>query len=396
MDFNYNTFYILGLNIPLIDYILYDKKYYYTIFSVFSNIISFEDFKSKLIIIFDNESKINSEIYKICLLKTFKYIILNHSLDINIDNSIINENHVDDFIYEMENNITLTNDLLYGIYSKILNDKDKIIYYYYKYFENIFENLDTKSYQIEINVLDKNKLEIIEGTHRFIFCYIKKIKPYFIIKESNYGIFNNIMDILNNDYENMYKKENPNFIIYNKIPHTIFSNFEMIREDRSKYIIDFLKKYNYKNGLEIGPQNGLLSIELAKENYNMVCIEYEKKYFDLTKNIIELCDVTNSCKVLYNDITKCYRDIKDNNFDFIVSLSVFYHLKRNNPDLFENIFIELIKSTKILIFDDEIKTNILTIDDIKKYINKINNIDIDIKVVYKGVDLRTIYALIIK
>jgi len=204
------------------------------------------------------------------------------------------------------------------------------------------------------------------------------------------------MDILNNDYENMYKKDHPNFVIYNKIPHTIFSNFEIIREDRSKYIIDFLKKYNYKNGLEIGPQNGLLSIELAKENYNMVCIEYEKKYFDLSKYTIELCDVTNSCKVLYNDITKCYTDIKDNNFDFIVSLSVFYHLKRNNPDLFENIFIELIKSTKILIFDDEIKTNILTIDDIKKYINKINNIDIDIKVVYKGVDLRTIYAIIIK
>ena len=396
MDFNYNTFYILGVNIPLTNYILDDETYYSIIFNIFNNNISFEDFKSKIISIFDIENKTNPKIYENILLKIFNYIIQNHSVNIDIDNSIINEDVVYDFVYDMKNNITSTNDLLYDIYTKLLNDKDKIIYYFYKYYQNIFENLDTKSYPIEIKVLDKNKLEIIEGTHRFIFCYIKKIKPYFIIKESSYPLLNNIMDILNNDYEKMYKKNNPDFVIYNKIPHTIFSNFEIIREDRSKYIIDFLKKYNYKNGLEIGPQNGLLSIELAKENYNMVCIEYEKQYFDLTKNIIELCDVTNSCKVLYNDITKCYTDIKDNNFDFIVSLSVFYHLKRNNPDLFENIFIELIKSTKILIFDDEIKTNILTINDIKKYINKINNIDIDIEVIYTGIDCRTIYALIIK
>ena len=103
----------------------------------------------------------NSEIYKICLLKIFKYIILNHSVDINIDNSIINENYVYDFIYEMENNITSTNDLLYNIYTKLLNDKDKIIYYYYKYYQNIFENLDTKSYPIEIKVLDKIQIKII-------------------------------------------------------------------------------------------------------------------------------------------------------------------------------------------------------------------------------------------
>jgi hypothetical protein len=95
-----------------------------------------------------------------------------------------------------------------------------------------------------------------------------------------------------------------------------------------------------------------------------------------------LCDVTNWCKVLYNDTTKCYRDIKYKNFDFIVSLSVL-SFKEDNPD-----FIELIKSTKILIFYNVIKTNILTINDIKKYINKINkiyNIDIDIKVINTGI-----------
>jgi hypothetical protein len=391
MTYNYDFFYIFNTNKQVINNITDIQTYYGAFYNLFNGSISFNEFKVRICYIFDEENKKNPNFYSNIILKLLKYIIDYHLGDFDCVNYIKCDDDCFEFIYNFDKDNSITNHTLYNIYITILNDKNKIINYYYKYYQNIFENLDLNKYPMEIIICDKNKLEIFEGTHRFLFSYIKKIKPNFIIKESKYELFNNIMDILNNDYEMMYKINNDKFIIYNKIPQVIFSNFETIREDRSKYIIDFLNKYNFKNGLEIGPQNGLLSIQLSKEYYNMQCIEYEKKYYTLTNYIIQLCDVNSRCLVLYGDITKCYKDIQSK-YDFIVSLSVFYHLKRNNQYLFENLFIELIKSTKVLIFDDEANTNIFTINDIKNYISKISNITLEI--IYTGEDNRTIYAII--
>jgi hypothetical protein len=400
MNYNYDFFYVKNLDDKVLTIINDKKTYYSVIYDLFNNNISFEEFKYKLMSIFD----INSKLYDTLVLKIFKYILNNYSSNFNNYNYNITDNDIFCFLCEYElsinnNKIINYNDddsvnlLLYNIYIKVLNDKEQLIYYYYEYLKHIFDNLDLKLYPIKINIIDKNKIEIIEGTHRFIFAFIKNIIPYFEINVSQYKLFNDIMYILNQDYEELYKKNNNSFIIYNKIPHMFFFNFEVIREDRSNYIINFLNNFNVKNGLEIGPHNGLLSVQLAKSNYNMESIEYEKKYYCLSKYIIELCDV-NNCKVLYDDITKCYTEIYNKKYDFIVSLSVFYHLKRNNSKLFESIFIELIKSTKILIFDDEINTNIFTFDDIKMYINKVKYSYINIEIIHKGIDSRSIYAII--
>lgn len=397
MEFNWDYFCVLNSNDSIKDVINYNTSYYGLIYAVFNADILFDEFKLKLLTLYNADQ---TKGYENMALKIFRYIILNCLTDFNISDYIDNADSISDsitidkineFTFNLATNKIISNNFLYKLYINILNDKSRLIYYYYKYYQNIFDNLNTELHPIQINILDKDKLEIYEGTHRFIFSYIKNIKPTFVIIGSKCELFNDIMNILNNDYEEMYKKNYDTFAIYNKIPHTIFSNFETIREDRSEYIIDFLKKYNFKNGLEIGPQNGLLSIQLAKQNYNMQCIEYDKKYYNLTNYIIQLCDVNNKCLVIHDDITKCYTDIKK--FDFIASLSVFYHLKRNNPILFEHIFIELIKHTKVLIFDDETKTNIFTINDIKEYINKIN-VSTTIEIIYEGKDGRTIYAIV--
>ena len=193
MDFNYNYFYLKNHNITVLDFINNTEMYYSVIYGLFTNEISFEEFKSKILCIFNNNLEEEPNIYSKILLKIFSYIIKKHLSDFDVCNyNVPNENFINIFVYNLSNDINIDNTL-YDIYIQILKDENKIIYYYYKYYQNIFENLDLNLYPIEIIILDKNKFEIYEGSHRFIFAYIKKIKPYFIIKDSTYDLFNNII-----------------------------------------------------------------------------------------------------------------------------------------------------------------------------------------------------------
>jgi hypothetical protein len=268
---------------------------------------------------------------------------------------------------------------------------NKILFFntYIDYYIQIFEDLNISKYPIIIDIQTSNKYHIVEGIHRFILCYLKLVEPTTVVAKSYYEPYNNILTKLVKDYDTMYKKSNKCFILYNKIPHMLFNNYKSIREDRSSVIIDFLKDKNVLTGLDIGTQNGLLSFQLQKQNYNMTAIEYNMEYYELTNNISKLMDIP--INLIYTNVYDY--QITMLQFDFIVSLSVFYHLKRNNKTQFDILFINLMKNTKILIFDDEPNTQLLCVD----YINELlinNNITHTIHKLYVGRDNRAIYAIL--
>jgi hypothetical protein len=341
---------------------------------------------------FDINEKKNS------IIKLIYNIILNNkSIDFSLDFSdfvIIEPDRIQSDFYNIQknNNHNVINKSIFLIIETLLKNEELFFKYYILHYQHIFTNFDIASNPIEIIIERNNKFMIYEGTHRFIICLIKNITPHFIVIKSNCESYDIIMNILKIDYENLYKKYDSNFLIYNRIPHFLFDNYKYIREDRSPHIIRFLKNYKLNNGLEIGPQNGLLSIELSKACYLMTCVEYEKKYFDLTSHTLNFCEI-NNVKPIYANIYDCI--ITKFDYDFMVSLSVFYHLKRDDPDKFRSFIINLIEKTKVLIFDDEPNTGLLDLNDIYSYV-KSTEYSPEISIIYKGEDNRTIYGLVNK
>lgn len=442
---NLELFHIVDTNIKILDEISNENSYYGNFYKFFKNEISSDDYKKSLRTKFD--ALLHSTKNKI-ILKILKNTFLNHLSDFQtndikvyelltinqlsptkifaeefdtkegyyefkidgkiiscypIDNTIIKSieklyytiediNSIDDDVKNLSLRMfsEIKNKNIIDIYTILLKDNEKFYHYYLLYFTGINNNFDIEKNPIEIIVEDSNKIFIYEGIHRFILCLIKGINPIFTVIKSNYETYNKIISILEEDYNSMYKRMSPeSLILYNKIPHTLFENFKSLREDRSEFVISYLKKHDCEYGLEIGPQNGLLSVQLSKEGHKIDCIEYEKKYYDLTKNVIEICGEEKNISVIYGDI---YDFTVDNlKYDFIVSLSVFYHLKRNDKEKFETLFQELLSKTKILIFDDEPNTGILNQEEILNYIK---DLEVTIETIHEGTDNRKIYAIV--
>lgn len=443
---NLNFFYIIDTNIKILEEISNEGSYYSNFYKYFKSEISEDDYKKSLSRKFENlthstKSKIILKILKNTFLnhisdfettnlRTYELLVTTSTLNTiivhaeefeakngyyeflcdkeivgcyPIDRTIIK--NIDRLYYNIEDADCVDDDIkklsmrmfsniknknLIDIFTILLKDNEKFYHYYLLYFEEINRNFNIEKNPIEIIIEDRDKIFVWEGIHRFILCLIKDIKPKFIVKHSNYKTYDEIIFTLEEDYKSMYKRLSPNeLILYNEIPHTLFENYKSIREDRSKFVISFLNEYKCETGLEIGPQNGLLSIKLAESGYKMDCLEYEKKYYELIKNVVNICEQEDKVSTIFSDIYDY--NLQESNYDFIVSLSVFYHLKRNDKEKFETLFIELLNKTKILIFDDEPNTNILTQSDILSYVE---GLDVKIEVIHEGCDNRRIYAIV--
>lgn len=385
---NWNEFYIINTEERVLDLINSEKNYYRNFYDLFSGK------KDKQEYIFDlkNNMKSLSDIERnnivlkiikntfVFYFDSFKFRIEELS---SVDSDII---HLSKKSFSM-----ICNKDLIILFSILKEDLDKFCEYYYLYLIDTFRDFDIDSNRIDI-VLERNGFyRIWEGVHRFIICYIRDIKPKFHIKKSNWKAYDDILRIVKADHESMYKKMSSDIILYNRIPSFLFDEYKIIRDDRSIDVIGYLSNHACKNGLEIGPQNGLMTIELANRGYSMKCVEHDSKYYELTKSVAELCGVEKKVEVILNDIHNYYADIHDGEFDFIVSLSVFYHLRRNDSESFEKLLYSLIEKTKILIFDDEPNTQIFTKADIDRYVDRL---EVDVEVISSGSDNRTIYAIV--
>lgn len=385
---NQEIFFINETNTILVDEINNPKSYYGCFYRVFNNEITLEEYLQNLK---TQILSLNDEDRKTLILKILSNTILNHLKDF-LNKTATNYNSISQDINKISKdmNCDVENTIVVEIFQTLRHDLDKMCYYYYLYYKNIYDNFEIDKYPMEIIVLEKNKYYIYEGIHRYIFCEIKKVAKKFNVIKSNCKVYNDIINTLTEDYELMYKNNYKNFVIYNKTPHILFDKYQSIREDRSPQIIKYLSEIDCKRGLEIGPHNGLLTVELTKAGYQVSCVEYDKKYFELSKNVVKLCDLDEKIEIIHSNIYDYKNKIEKHQYDFIVSLSVFYHLKRNNSNQFESLFNELLDKTKILIFDDEPNTEILTIKDIKSYIRDKN---LKLNILHKGSDDRTIYSI---
>jgi len=299
------------------------------------------------------------EVYRNCMIKLLTKIIPSLKYKVSLHLKRVNNNKID-----------LTN----------ISYLD-LVDLYLEYLDWLNNNMDINKYPLEFIILDKNKVILYEGIHRFIICLSKNIKCNYIIKESKYPVYDNIIGILMDDSKKIYKSDK--LILYNPIDHILFDKYDVIRDDRREIVKNVLNKLNVKTGLEIGTQNGNMSFYLQKNGYDMTAIEYEKKYFNLCNNIAEFTD-NKGVKFVNIDIY----NYELGKYDFVVGLSIFYHLYRNNKTSCGKLIQKLKKCTKYVILDDEPNTKILTSDIISNLFN-----DCIIDPIYKGKDNRTIYLV---
>lgn len=101
---------------------------------------------------------------------------------------------------------------------------------------------------------------------------------------------------------------------------------------RQKFIKK-LKKYAIsKKVLESGCGTGVLSINLAFDNYDSYAVDYDEKMLKLVEKIaLAIDDKNNVPKLIQEDIFKLHKHFKPNEFDVIYSIGVYEHY--NDKDI---------------------------------------------------------------
>lgn len=368
----FNLLYINNTDTLLADnvYQKYNDTYYGSFYDFYSKKISRDDFISKLTNLFDNALPYTTD------------------LKIKLFNWYCNKNDLffcSDIVYNTITNPTYIPDpTLRQLYCEF---NDKCLYeMYIDYYDEIFNNFNCSKHPVEL-ILNNKKIYVYEGIHRIIFCVIKQINFTFVIKKCTCDVFKYILDTIYSDYDEMYKKNSKKFIMYNPIDHPLFENIPHIRKNRMPAIIDYLSQKNYLKGLEVGCQNGFATYELAKNGYLMEAIDYDDKYIKLFTMIGQILN-------LNVNITR--QDISiypiDKQFDFIVCLSVLYHIKRNSFENFNNCLKNLFQCSKCLIVDDELSTMHLTLEDYKSILDK-GEFQYDVKLLDDSDPIRNIYVI---
>lgn len=268
-------------------------------------------------------------------------------------------------------------------YDKLYDNIDLLTNTYLDYIDYLCININMDIYPIAISIIAKNKIIINEGLHRFIICLHKQIPVNYIVLECKYELLNKINDVLYNDAITMYK-QNSELMLYNSIDSIFFRKHKIIRDDRRNIVKNKLDLLNVKSGLEIGPQNGSMSFHLQKNGYNMTAIEYDGKYYNLCSDLMELTDT--KFELIHKSIYEY--EMVSGSHDFIVGLSIFYHLYRNNKAECINLLKDISKKTKYLFIDDENKTKIFTEGTIHETYR-----EYDIEKIYTGNDNRSIYLI---
>lgn len=333
-----------------INNILKDENEYYSNFnSYIQDKISRDEYSNKLVNLIENKLEVRRNFY----LKSHNYLI-------ELKKSEEDVEKLDDDKFLMET--------------------------YADYHKWLYENIDIESYPVEIHLRENNEIILYEGIHRTLICCVKNIKLNYVLKSESKE-YESIMEKLKYDSENLYHSDE--LILYNPIEHLFFSEYKVIRDDRRELIFNCLNNLDLNNGLEIGPQNGCMSFYLSKRDLNMTAIEYEKDYFQLCENIEKLTNV--HVNFVFTSIYDF--DMSDKSYDFVVGLSIFYHLYRNDKNACISL-LNLIKTkTKYLILDDEPNTQIFTENDIRELFENSTESNKNVEKIYTGTDNRNIYLI---
>lgn len=274
-----------------------------------------------------------------------------------------------------------------NIYEK---DKSKAIMVLIENYIDILKKVKNNNYvEPLIGIIDKcGRFNIVEGIHRTLIykiCKIKTIRVMIINRDDNWVDF---IKFFENESITLYKKP---LLLYQPIYHPDFQNFGIIRnEDRMEPIYQNLIKINsnIETGLDLGCFIGANSHYLARKGIEMDAIEYEEKYYRAacTLNCYYNLDVMFVHDNVYSFIEKIEQNKK---YDFILILSLAYHLYRNDKQKATQFLKKLKDLTKIIIIDDEPSTKILLEEDIRNIYD--NNCKIE--KIFTGTDNRNIYFI---
>ena len=246
---------------------------------------------------------------------------------------------------------------------------------------NYLEMLDSK--RIWGGILDidrRGRFSIIEGIHRLVINYVNGIDSADFFINFRHPEWIEFVNFFKEEGRSLYGNEN---LLYNEIDHAEFANFNVIREDRSKIILEIVLKNNYKSGFDLGCQIAPNAFYLARNGINMSVIEYEAKY---VKALNKLCEVYGvNMQIIQKNLLEMEFN-SNNRADFAIATSIIYHLIRNNYDSGVNFLNYLKDNFDSLFIDDEPNTGVLPSE---KLISLMSGFHFEI--LMKGKDNRTLF-----
>lgn len=208
-------------------------------------------------------------------------------------------------------------------------------------------------YRIAAKIDEFGRIVVFEGLHRTVLNHLAGFtsQPAIVLHRSPDWLA--FVDFFRSEGEALYQDR---AALYHEIRHPDFADFKVIRQDRSGPIIEFLQRRGaVKRGLDIGSMIGFYSHALGMAGYEMHAIEYEKKYADAFRRLATLY---NSGATVENcDLYKA--DIPGDRFDFVIMLSIVYHLIRNDPERSEGLIADLREKIPLFFIDTETRTGIL-------------------------------------
>lgn len=231
--------------------------------------------------------------------------------------------------------------------------------------------------------IDANgKVIVVEGLHRVLINSASGFATSSMIVLSRDNEWIKFIDFFRNESSRLYGNTNS---LYHKIDHPDFSGFDIIREDRSGPIIEYLRQFpNIVRGVDIGSMIGFYTHKLAANGFQMTAIEYEYKYATAAQRLNKTYNL--DCTVVNRDVFQMTEN--DFKFDFAIMLSVLYHFVRNDENKCQRLLEVLKKNIPLFFIDTEERTGILPEEKMRAMFAEYN-----IDKIYAGKDQRNVFAI---
>lgn len=251
---------------------------------------------------------------------------------------------------------------------------------------NYLDMLETDhAHQIVGRFDEDGYVRIIEGHHRAIINIVAGFESTPVLLVAPSRQWQEFVTFFRSEGVQLYGDDNS---LYHKIDHPDFLNFSVIREDRSHPIIEAVLKKNLSVGLDLGSMIGFYTHALARHNIAMTAIEFESKYAEKAVTLGKLYQLGDLVDVRCENIYDCSYFDDGNDYDFVLMLSILYHLLRRN----ESECLEWLESMqqrfRHFIVDTEPRTGIL---DTQKLFALFPNFDHEL--LFSGADDRLIFLL---
>ncbi len=321
----------------------------------------------------------------------FKLEILNKYLD-DIDIKY-NNNKLDDFNYIFKNNITINKK-----YNNIINKYTQYsLYKDYNNLNDLFSELYNGNYKFKTNNLDKKNLEYIYQILKDFYKIEKTFVNVIILDASLDTINYNLINLLDKDYK-IEKNQGINIDYINKTK-------TIVNKEEFKKMPDLYKKF--KNDIYISNYHTIINIhnynlkdkldklELLLKTQYILIFKLNEKFYIMQENLNSIFIKHNKINTLLQNKPKYYVE----NYNTILENKIIENIENQNmlesynnkialdyknmPNIdnleLKNIIInkikkEIIKNKKSK--SENIESIIsLIIDEIYKYIKKVNNID---------------------